>query len=154
MPCFVVAIFKWDCYVSQRHNISQVLLWLFFQVSFSMSIGHAMPMRPNKAQTAVHRCLTSAQLIWLCICLWWWPHHGTCISICPPYFLHFFEINSFIHPISFLGQRGNPKDCWEIEYFWSFQHAVSSQKQQHHGTFWTKWINYFISLFSRETLII
>ena len=90
MPCFVVAIFKWDCYVSQRHNISQV--------SFSMSIGHAMPMRPNKAQTAVHRCLTSAQLIWLCICLWWWPRDGACISIGPPYFLAFFNIHSFIHP--------------------------------------------------------
>lgn len=40
----------------------------------SASIGHAMLMRPNKVETAVHGCLTFAWVIWLYACVRWKTH--------------------------------------------------------------------------------
>lgn len=35
----------------------------------SASIGHAMLMRTNNAETAVHDCLIPSRVMWLCLCV-------------------------------------------------------------------------------------
>ena len=38
--------------------------------------------RPIKAETSVLGCLISFRLMWLCACVWLWPHHGASTAPC------------------------------------------------------------------------
>ena len=55
------------------------------------SIGHAMLMTPNKAETAVHGCLIPARVIWLCACVRRRPHHGSGVS-CVHLVINLFQL--------------------------------------------------------------
>ena len=51
-----------------------------------------MLMRPNKADIAVHGCLISARVIWLCACARRCSHQGTGVTCVTVVFINFFLI--------------------------------------------------------------
>ena len=47
----------------------------FAEGVFGKQPRHAIPVRPEKFETAFHGCNT-ARVIWKCACVRWCPHHG------------------------------------------------------------------------------
>lgn len=45
-------------------------------------IAFATLVSPIKVETSVHGCLISFRLMWLCACVWKWPHHGAGTAPC------------------------------------------------------------------------
>lgn len=56
-------------FVSSLTKIREVSFKRGLQKPASASIGHAMLMRTNNAETAVHDCLIPYRVMWLCLCV-------------------------------------------------------------------------------------